>query len=78
MNLREFIMNFLNVSTVVNIYSRERDYDLDTPVHLEYGDTVELLLKNKQFANLLDGKVEYVAASFRNIQPIMDIHISME
>lgn len=76
MTLREFAMNFLDLSTVVNIYAREPG--IDTPVHLEYGDTVDLLLNNVRFINLLRGKVEYVAASFREIQPMIDIHISME
>lgn len=77
MTLREFAMNFLDSSTVVNIYVRE-DSGIDTPVHLEYGDTVDLLLNHVRFINLLRGKVEYVAASFREIQPMIDIHILME
>ena len=79
MTLREFIMKFLDSSTVVNIYVRkDSGIDTDTPVHLEYGDTVDLLLNHVRFINLLSGKVEYVAASFKNIQPMIDIHIVME
>lgn len=76
MTLREFAMNFLDSSTVVNIYVREPG--IDTGVYFEYGDTVDLLLNNVRFINLLRGKVEYVAASFRKMQPMIDIHISME
>lgn len=77
MTLREFVMNFLDSTTIVNIYVREYS-DIDTPVHLEYGDTVDLLLNHVRFINLLSGKVEYVEPSFHKIQPMIDIHISME